>query len=91
MKVLGNRARRKEIKVNQLKDLLTDLQKQHLLETDPATIMERCFDGSVVELVKNELTNAGRSSYGRRYSQEVKQFALTLHYYSPHYVPTIMV
>ena len=35
------------------------------------------------ELFHNQLTNLGKTTYGHRYSLETKQFAMTLHYYSP--------
>ena len=45
--------------------------------------MLKCFHGGILDIVKGELQNSSRDSHGRRYSQEVRQFAATLHYYSP--------
>jgi len=38
--------------------------------------------GSLLELFNNELKNSNKGT-GCRYPKEMKQFALTLHYYSP--------
>ena len=82
VKVLGNRARRQRQKITQLNDLLGDLKKRNL-EAEPAAVIEKCFDGTVLKIVKNDLKNQARLPQGKRYSQELKQFAVTLHYYSP--------
>lgn len=67
----------------ELKDLLTDLKSKKLLETEPAAVIEQCFDGNILEVVKGELCNSTKKPQGRRYSSSVKQFAVTLQYYSP--------
>ena len=41
------------------------------------------FSGLVCDLYKSELVNKSKDPRGHRYS-EVKKFALTLHFYSPH-------
>lgn len=38
--------------------------------------------GSILELFNNELKNSNKGT-GCRYSKDMKEFALTLHYYSP--------
>lgn len=40
------------------------------------------FADSVIDLFKNESKNSNKTT-GRRYTKEMKQLALTLHYYSP--------
>lgn len=74
---------RKTQKINKLQDLLKELKDKHLLESEPASVLENCFDGEILEFLKNELQNQDRAKKGRRYSDTTKQFAMTLHYYSP--------
>lgn len=83
VKTLQQKVRRKDNQVKKLKDLLTELKEKHLLESESAAVIEKCFEGNILEIIKGELQNAGKSSHGQRYSQTVKQFAATLHYYSP--------
>lgn len=37
----------------------------------------------MLPILKNELRNKGKSMYGKRYSDDLKKFAATLHYHSP--------
>lgn len=83
MKKLGQASRRKEAKIGKLKELLGELQKKNLLATEPASVIEKCFDNTLLDLMQSNLSNSSKQPHGRRYSQEVKQFAATLHYYSP--------
>lgn len=83
IKVLKQKLRRKVKKISSLKQLLDELTKRGLLENDPKQIIEHHFDGTLRDLLKNELINQGRAFKGRRYSRELKQFAFTLMYYSP--------
>jgi hypothetical protein len=47
------------------------------------SILESNFSGMSKELFKSELKNQDRLPEGKRYSDEVKKFAMTLHFYSP--------
>ena len=66
-----------------MKELLKSLKEKQLIETEQHMILKHNFGGMAKELFKNQLKNSGKTSYGQRYSFEIKQFALTLHYYSP--------
>ena len=46
-------------------------------------LLKHNFAGMTKELFENQMKNTGRVTYGHRYSFKTKQFALTLHYYSP--------
>lgn len=70
-------------KICKLSDLLTELRQKDLLEKEPAALIEKSFDGTLLDIFNHELANQGKSTHARRYSQAIKQFALTLHYYSP--------
>jgi len=45
-------------------------------------IIAENFDGTISELFKNERTNKSRNK-NCRYSEEIKKFVATLHFYSP--------
>ena len=66
-----------------MKGLLKYLKEQQLIADEQHLILKHNFGGMVQELFENQLKNSSKSSYGQRYSFETKQFALTLHYYSP--------
>ena len=83
VKRLHDKVRRQKKSIVTLQSLVSELKKQNLLQSEPATVIEQCFDDKVIDIITNELKNSGRASKGRRYSQSVKQFAVTLHYYSP--------
>lgn len=46
-------------------------------------IMSDKFDGLSKQLFQNQLINQERKPTGMRYSKEIKEFALTVNYYSP--------
>ena len=48
-----------------------------------ADAIAETFSGLTGEIIKNHLKNLGRKKTGVRHSDEVKKFALTLHFYSP--------
>ena len=63
--------------------MIEELKTRQLLESDAANLITNSFSGVKLAVMQNELNNANRVAKGCRYSDEVKQFALTLHYYSP--------
>lgn len=64
MKVLKTKVRKSDARITKLPDLLADLKKNNLLESDQASVMEKCFSGSVLDRVKNELQNDNRDARG---------------------------
>ncbi|XP_003240448.1 THAP domain-containing protein 2-like [Acyrthosiphon pisum] len=83
VKILQQKVRRLKTKIKTLNDVLEELKKKGLIENDPCDLIENEFEGIQLEILKNELTNKKRKPTGCRYSDEIKKFALTLHYYSP--------
>ena len=74
---------RQKKKLGTLGDELANLKKQKLL-TDDAYELINCKFGEIsLEIFQNELKNSEESSKQRRYSDTIKQFAVTLHFYSP--------
>lgn len=80
---LSKRDERQKKKIKGLNDLVLELKEKHLIEREPADILERCFDGDILDLVRNEFLNQSKGKEARRYSDTVKQFAMTVFYYSP--------
>jgi len=83
VKILQQKVRRLKTKIKTLNDVLEELKKKGLIENDPCDLIENEFEGIQLEILKNELTNKKRKPTGCRYSDDIKKFALTLHYYSP--------
>ena len=83
VRTLSKKCERQHQKLCQLNDLVADLKQKKLIENEPADALTNYFDATVLELVKNEFLNHKRTKSGCRYSDSVKQFALTLFYYSP--------
>lgn len=83
IKRLQQKIRRQSTSINNLKDLLKDFRKKNLLENNTEELLLEKFEGTSLELFKNLIKNKGRKATGRRYSKAIKEFSLTLHYYSP--------
>lgn len=83
IKVLNQKVRRQNKKIHSLQDLLRELRKKGLIQRDCSNIIEHHFDGALSDIIKNEVLNRKRNVKGRRYSKDLKHFALTLLYYSP--------
>ena len=82
VKALKQRVRRCDVRIRNLSALLSVLQKQKLVTNEQHDMLENNFSGVGKKLFQDQIQNA-KSTHGYRYSTETKQFALTLHYYSP--------
>jgi hypothetical protein len=77
-------AKRRLIKRNaNLKDVITDLRKHNLLGSDSLSILEKTA-GGVGDLIKRLAIKQLGKPMPASYSPELRSFALTLHFYSPH-------
>lgn len=83
VKTLKQKIKRRDRKINVMKDMFAQLKEKNLIDNDPLIIIKNQFEGMPFDIFKNELKNQNRQSSGRRYSNEIKEFALTLHYHSP--------
>lgn len=83
VKILQQKVRRQQLRISYLKDLTRSLKKKGFVDDLVENILLDQFDGMTLELFKNQLKNAKKLSHGRRYTDEFKRFALTLHYNSP--------
>ena len=65
-----------------IQNLLQTLKKQKLVSDEQHDLLENNFSSVAKELFNDQLRNS-KGSHGNRYSIATKQFAVTLHYYSP--------
>lgn len=82
MKCLRERAKRYHEKNKALECLIEDLKNKHLI-SDEAEQKLQLFGNVPQEILISWSQNAMQVPRGRRYSEEMKKFATTLHYYSP--------
>ena len=78
IKTLRQRVRRLEKKARVQRNLLGILEKENKLHCAKLDVI----DGVLGELVQNEALNKGKKTKSS-YSDEIKRFAITIHYYSP--------
>ena len=82
IKTLKQKVRRKEAKVMTLQNL-KDIKEKGLMAPSIADCLSENFQGLTGELISNHFSNMNRKQNGVRYVDDVKKFALTLHFYSP--------
>ena len=79
VKVLNQKLRRKGKKIRSLQDLLAGLKEEECISNQQLD-----FEGVAKQLFSDQAQNMTFSTkMSHHYSQETKQFAMTLHYYSP--------
>jgi len=66
-------------KDSKIKDLLKVAKNTKMLSNTSYNILNNDF-GESFSLFENEIKNLNKSPHGRRYSEEVKKFAVTLHH-----------
>ena len=67
-----------------MKDLLKSLKEKHLIAVEQHDLLKHNFNNVSKHLFADQMKNSkGDSRLSNRYSPEMKQFAMTLHYYSP--------
>lgn len=84
-KYLQKKLARRNSRVSNLKDMLQLLKNNSLLTEGIEGYLKSSGLGDTLpfELFENELSNINHSATNRRYSNEIKEFSLTLHFYSP--------
>jgi hypothetical protein len=80
---LQQQLRRKKAKQQTMADVIHELQQKQIIEQDDAEVMHSKFDGVQLSIFRDTKSNVSCVPCGRRYSDPVKEFATTLHYYSP--------
>lgn len=82
-KNLLKKVQRKETRIKNLKTLFKVLENKNMLAENDALKLRHEFGDLIVPLLKNEKKNKNRCPKGRRYSEQVKRFAVSMHYHSP--------
>ena len=83
VKKLRQQVRRQRVQINSLKTVLTELRDKLMITQENSVVLEENFSSITKELFKSQKSNALVKLHGRRYSEDVKKFAITLHFYSP--------
>ena len=74
---------RKKTKQQTMCDVIQELEQKQIIKEDDAEVMHSKFDGVQLTIFRDAKNNISRAPRGRRYSDPVKEFSTTLHYYSP--------
>ena len=82
VKLLNQKLRRQQKKIETLEDLLGNLKEEECISNEQLNLMHHNFEGVAKQLFSDQARNATfDNKTSNRYSQETKQFAMTLHYY----------
>lgn len=79
---LQQKIRRRDIKIRTMKQLLKKL-KQDSDGVELVTVLENSFSGFSLDFIKNQAENNLVCKNAKRYCDSVKEFALTVYFYSP--------
>ncbi len=80
---LQQKLRRSKQKVESMSEVIKVLQDKLVINSSEAEALHSEFDNIHLQFLHNFKDNHKASPSGRRYSDEIKEFAITLHYYSP--------
>lgn len=72
---------RREKRIASMKEILDDLRKKKLIQEEYLDVISKL--GGPQELFVRQYKKATNKALPRQYSEEIKVFALTLHFYSP--------
>ena len=65
-----------------MSDVINSLEQNLIVKTEVADRLHASFDKLQLSIFHNAKNNTTISPCGRRYTDDIKEFALTLHYYS---------
>lgn len=82
IKILQQRLRRRQRRITDMKGMLLTLKENGEGNESLLDVMEGNFNRVPAELLKNEINNSDSAPSRRRYTAEIRKFALTLHFYS---------
>lgn len=82
IRTLNKTIGKKKRTITDLETLFKHLKDINVLEDDTVFRLTNEFGNLLLPLLQNEKRNKSQSIHGRRYSEEVKRFAVTMHYYS---------
>ena len=84
MWILKQKLKRKDLKITNMEHLLKALKEKEIVNDENHCLLDHNFGGTMAqEIFKNQVKNtATTSKHAMRYTNELKSFAVTLHYYS---------
>ena len=80
---LQQQLRRCKSKIANMSDLITSLEQNLIVKTEIADRLHASFDKLQLSIFNNAKNNTTISPCGRRYTDDIKEFSLTLYFYSP--------
>lgn len=83
IKVLQQSKRRLAKRNADLKSVLSELEKKRFMSEDSINLLENCA-GGVSDLLLRQIAKHSNKPVPKSYSPELRSFALTLYFYSPH-------
>ena len=80
---LQQQLRRCKTKLSNMSDIINNLQDNLVIKTEIADRLHKSFDKLQLSIFHNAKNNTMTSPSGKRYTDDIKEFSLTLYYYSP--------
>lgn len=85
--ILQQKLIRRDKRISSMLEMLNLLKNNHLIGDTVEDIFKNQFDSSLpFALFQNEIANVNNASNHKSYSEEIREFCLTLHFYSPDFV-----
>lgn len=81
--ILRKRLHRQDETIKTMNNIIDTLKTYNVCNVDLEQILRNTFSGLQLEVIINKYTNNNVAPTKRRYTPEIKQFALTLYFYSP--------
>ncbi|KAF9413687.1 hypothetical protein HW555_008133 [Spodoptera exigua] len=78
---LNEKVRRQTKRIARLVTILKDLKNKNLLNTDTEIVLEHCAGPQ--DFLKRQIAKSKGLPIKRKYAEETRKFALTLHFFSP--------
>ena len=80
LKNVKQKVKRRDAKIS---SLLQDVKDQNLIIHGQLDLLKLNFGDNTFLLIENELEAQDVDKHGHRYAEDLKQFAVTVHFYSP--------
>lgn len=81
IKRLNAKCRRQAKKFVDFKNILQDLKSRNFINNEGSIMLEECAGPK--DFLKRQLAKSKGLPFQRKYSEEIRKFALTLHFLSP--------
>ena len=83
VKILQQQLRRAKQKAKTMDDVITKLKQENIINANEAEAMHSSFENTQLHFLYNFRDNMKAAPSARRYTDKIKEFSVTLHYYSP--------